>query len=102
MHSDGKSEELGVFQIVILILSIVVLGALAADAAFKLPPEFSSVIRRLDTVVCLVFLFDFVIRFRQAPSKRAFMILCCECGWPVVRVECGSTASDSRAKEARH
>ena len=72
-HTPDKSEELGVFQIVILVLSFVVLGALTADTAFKLPPQISGVLQKIDTLVCIVFLLDFVIRFRNAPSKRAFM-----------------------------
>jgi len=75
MHNDAsnKPEELGVFQIVILVLSFIVLGALVADTAFQLPPEISGVLKKIDTLVCLVFLFDFVVRYREAPSRRAFM-----------------------------
>jgi len=67
------TEQFGVFQIVILVLSIVVLGALAVDTAFKLPPPISGVLQKIDTFVCLVFLADFGIRFRQAKSKPAFL-----------------------------
>ena len=42
-----NSEKVGLFQIVVLILSIVVLGALGADAAFKLPKEVSTFFKRL-------------------------------------------------------
>lgn len=38
MNGDGsKHEEMGAFQIVVLILSIIVLGTLVVDTAFKLP-----------------------------------------------------------------
>lgn len=75
MNDDGQKghEEFGVFQIVILVLSIVVLGALAADTAFKLPPEISSVLQKIDTLICIVFLADFAVRFYRAQSKLAFM-----------------------------
>ena len=66
-------EKVGVFQIVVLILSIVVLGALAVDTAFKLPREISFVLRVLDTLVCFVFIIDFGIRFYKAESKLAFL-----------------------------
>jgi voltage-gated potassium channel len=72
--TDAKHPELvGVFQIVVLILSIVVLAALGADAAFKLPPEISDVLRRLDTLVCVVLIIDFGIRLFKAESKLAFL-----------------------------
>lgn len=75
MRNDASNghEELGVFQIVILILSVLVLGALAADTAFKLPAEISGTLRIIDTLICIVFLADFAVRFRRAESKAAFM-----------------------------
>ena len=75
MRSDTHRppESFGAFQIVILVLTLVVMGALVADTAFTLPLQISSVLRQLDTVICLVFLVDFVIRFCQAPSKAAFL-----------------------------
>ena len=71
--ATDNHEELGVFQIVILILSFIVLGMLVADTAFKLPPEISGVLRKLDTLVCIVFLADVGVRFQRAKSKLAFL-----------------------------
>jgi voltage-gated potassium channel len=68
-----KHEELGIFQIVILILTVVVLGALAVDSIFKLPPNISSLLQTLDTLVCIVLLFDFGLRFYRAESKLTFL-----------------------------
>ena len=75
MHNpaSAEAEELGVFQIVILILSVIVLGSLVADTAFQLPPAVSGVLQKMDTLVCLVFLGDFAYRFYSAKSKREFM-----------------------------
>ena len=75
MQSDAADnhEEIGVYQIVILILSFIVLGMLVADAAFNLPPEISGVLRKLDTLVCIVFLVDVCVRFYRAKSKLAFL-----------------------------
>ncbi len=75
MHSAAADnhEEIGVFQIVILILSFIVLGMLVADDAFKLPPEISGVLRKLDALVCVVFLADVCVRFHRATSKLAFL-----------------------------
>ena len=66
-------EQLGPFQLVLLALSVLVLAALAADTFLSLPPEISRVLHLVDTLVCGVFFIDFVIRFRAAPSKSAFM-----------------------------
>jgi len=75
VQSDAADnhEEIGVYQIVILILSFIVLGMLVADAAFNLPPEISGVLRKLDTLVCIVFLVDVCVRFYRAKSKLAFL-----------------------------
>ena len=41
--------------------------------AFHVPPEVSLLLDRIDTFVCVIFLADFALRFRRAPSKLAFM-----------------------------
>lgn len=73
--SEDKTapEELGPFQLTVLVLSIVVLLALIADTTLKLPNEVSRLLRTIDTGVCIVLLIDFLIRFRRAPSKLEFM-----------------------------
>jgi voltage-gated potassium channel len=71
--SNSNHEHVGVFQLVILILSVVVLGALFADTAFKLPPQISNVLQTVDTLVCILLLSDFGVRLYRAKSKLAFM-----------------------------
>jgi voltage-gated potassium channel len=69
----ANSEKAGLFQIVILILSIIVLGALGADTVFKLPKEISAILQTLDTLICVLLLADFAFRFYKAESKLAFL-----------------------------
>ncbi len=69
----ANSEKVGPFQILILLLSIIVLGALGVDTVFKLPREISDILQTLDTLVCVLLLADFGIRFYQAESKLAFL-----------------------------
>ncbi len=69
----AAEEHLGPFQLVLLALSFFVLAALAADTLLALPTEISRIFHYVDTAVCAVFFIDFVIRFRAAPSKTAFM-----------------------------
>src|ERR1035438_660346 len=69
----SNSEKIGLFQIVILILLILVLGSLGADAVFKLPKHVSDILQTLDTLVCVLLLTDFGIRFFKAESKLTFL-----------------------------
>jgi voltage-gated potassium channel len=71
--SPAGTEVIGVFQIVILVLSVVVLSLLAVNTAFNLPPDISTALQTIDTIVCFILLFDFVARFRKAESKLQFM-----------------------------
>lgn len=75
MNRSGEknSEHVGPFQIVVLILSIVVLAALGADTIFQLPKEISEILQALDTLVCIILIIDFSIRFYKAESKLAFL-----------------------------
>lgn len=66
-------EQIGAFQIIILILSLVTVGAITADTLFTLPHEISRILQGVDLVACGVFFIDFVVRLRAAPSKREFM-----------------------------
>jgi len=67
------SERFTRLQVVTLILSVYVIGALCADQIFTLSESTRDVLQWVDFGVCLVFLTDFFIRFFRAPSKRAFL-----------------------------
>jgi voltage-gated potassium channel len=67
------SEQVGPFQFAILVLSVLSLGAIAADALLPLPPEISRLLQWVDLLACGAFFIDFVVRFRLAESKLAFM-----------------------------
>src|SRR5262245_40270638 len=69
-HTDDKVNA---FQIAILILTLILLAALAADTIYKLPPQISNLIQWLDTVACAIFFADFCVRFFRAKSKPAFL-----------------------------
>ncbi|WP_084155625.1 ion transporter [Halomonas halocynthiae] len=66
-------ENLSAFQLMILVLSFYVIGALAVDVLFDLSDEMSQLLHYIDLVVCFFFFLDFAIRFRAAPSKWRFM-----------------------------
>lgn len=70
---EEKKESLGFLNLLILLLSFYVLIALLVDTIFKLPPETSKLLNYIDNIICGVFLFDFIVRFKKADSKLAFM-----------------------------
>jgi len=71
--NPNQTEEIGIFQIVVFVLTIVVLGMLLVEMVVKLPEEISKILDWTDTFVCLLLLIDFAIRFRRAKSKLQFM-----------------------------
>jgi voltage-gated potassium channel len=73
MKKPTPLHELDPFQLIILTLSLFVLGLLAVELVFDLPPETVRVLNWIDNVVCGLFLLDFIARFRRAESKTRFM-----------------------------
>jgi len=72
MATTGK-ERIGLFSLLIIVLSIYVLLALVIDTFFKLPTEISALLQIIDDAICIIFLLDFSIRFYKAESKLKFM-----------------------------
>ena len=70
---QNEQEKIGFLNLLILVLSIYVLVALLVDTFFTLPSEVSRMLNFADNCICLVFLFDFMIRFKGAESKIKFM-----------------------------
>jgi len=66
-------ERLSVFQLALLLLTFVVLGALVVDTVAPVTREVSSILQMLDTAACALFFIDFVSRFWRAKSKLSFM-----------------------------
>ena len=72
-ETQGDLPSVGLLEIAMLVLSVYVLGALFAQTVFPVPQEISLLLDRVDAFVCVIFLADFAVRFRRAPSKLAFM-----------------------------
>jgi voltage-gated potassium channel len=66
-------ESVGPFQFIILVLSLLTLGAIAAETFLTLPHEVARILQGVDNLACALFFIDFVIRFRAAESKLQFM-----------------------------
>ncbi len=71
--STSQNEKLSLFQLIIIVLSIYVLGSLLITTFFKLPEEMVILLNYIDNAICIVFLIDFINRFFKAPSKLQFM-----------------------------
>lgn len=70
---EVHDEKLGFLNILILFLSVYVLVALLLDTFIHLPHEISRLLILIDDIICLVFLYDFCLRFYRAKNKLRFM-----------------------------
>ncbi|MFV8346234.1 potassium channel family protein [Flavobacterium sp. ZB4P13] len=66
-------EKLGLLNLIALILSIYVLGALIVDSVYILPTETSLLLNYIDYSICIFFFVEFCIRFSKAENKLKFM-----------------------------
>lgn len=75
MKSDTLElpEKIGTLNIIILILSIYVLGALLVDTVFVLPDETKRLLSFIDTSICAFFFIEFSVRFYKAKNKLKFL-----------------------------
>ncbi|MFA6293440.1 MAG: potassium channel family protein [Victivallales bacterium] len=73
MSSENNNERPSLLQLAMLILSIYVIGALIAQTFFKFSVEMNDLLNKIDSLICLVFLYDFFFRLYRAPSKLAFL-----------------------------
>lgn len=70
---EEKSEKLSLLNLIVLVLSIYVLGALLIDSVYKLPTETSILLNYIDHGICAFFFIEFCIRFNRAKDKLKFM-----------------------------
>lgn len=68
-----RSEKIGTLNIIVLILTLYVLGALIVDTVFKLPYETSNLLSYFDTTICAFFFIEFSVRFYKTDNKLKFM-----------------------------
>lgn len=66
-------HHIGFFDLFIVVLSIYVLGSLLVSTFTRLPPETDSLLNKIDTAICFVFLYDFIRKFIKAENKLHFM-----------------------------
>jgi voltage-gated potassium channel len=71
--ANEKKENLNFLNLLVLILSFYVIIALFVDTFLSLPSEVNKILRYIDNLICIVFLLDFIIRFKKAENKLVFM-----------------------------
>lgn|GEM_PF-3217635 len=70
---NNSEHKIGVLNLLAIVLSIYVLGALLVDSVMELPPETSRLLNYFDTLICIFFFFEFCVRFNRAGNKAKFM-----------------------------
>ena len=72
MTANNSDNKLGALNLIVIILSIYVLGALVIDTVYVLDTETSSLLNYIDNAICVFFFVEFSIRFYKADSKLIF------------------------------
>jgi voltage-gated potassium channel len=62
------------YQLYMLVLCILALGALAVQEFLPLDPEVERVLEVADFAVCILFLADFVLTFARAPNRWRYFV----------------------------
>ena len=70
---NNTENKLGLLNIIVIVLSLYVMGALIVDSVFILPKETSTLLNYIDNSICAFFFFEFSIRFYKAESKLKFL-----------------------------
>lgn len=70
MNTDNK---LNFLNLIVILLTLYVLGALVIDTFWQLPPETSKLLNYFDYFICAFFFLEFTYRFIKADNKLAFM-----------------------------
>jgi voltage-gated potassium channel len=69
-----RQDQAGPYQLFMLVLCIVVLVALAVEAAADLDEETRRILMVFDTVVSIIFLGDFARSLLRAPDRRRYLL----------------------------
>lgn len=73
MTIKSLREQLGMFNLLVLILSVYVLFSLFIDTVFELPNEMRRLLLIIDNIICVVYFIDFILQLRRAPNKIKFL-----------------------------
>jgi len=72
-NKEATISRVSIWQIAMLFLCVYVLIALFIDTIFKLPPETSILLTRIDNFICIIFLADFLFNIIKAENKLNYL-----------------------------
>lgn len=72
-ESARRAGRVVYLELVVLVLSLFSLGALTVELLLPLDAGTRHLLRRLDDLICIVFLADFFVHLHLAPSRRDFL-----------------------------
>jgi voltage-gated potassium channel len=73
LYGKDKYQSFSIWQFFILILSIYVLGALFILSAFDIPEQSSMLLNHIDTIICFIFIGDFIYQLVTAKNKLGYL-----------------------------
>lgn len=73
MSTEARAARSAPYELFMLGLSLYVLAVLAIETFFELDPEVRLILRHADTLICFIFLADFVRNVVKAPNKVAYL-----------------------------
>ena len=71
--NERVNKDISMWQVIMLFLCVYVLLALFVDTVFTLPHETSVLLNRIDTLICFIFIGDFIYQLVTANKKLAYL-----------------------------
>lgn len=72
-ENNSEENKLGFLNLLVIVLSFYILGAVLIETFYKLPPETSLLLQDIDFGICIIFFTEFCVRFYKAGNKLEFM-----------------------------
>jgi voltage-gated potassium channel len=71
--NERANKDISMWQVIMLFLCVYVLLALFVDTVFTLPHETSVLLNRIDTLICFIFIGDFIYQLVTTNKKLAYL-----------------------------
>jgi voltage-gated potassium channel len=71
--NERANKDISMWQVIMFFLCVYVLLALFVDTVFTLPHETSVLLNRIDTLICFIFIGDFIYQLVTANKKLAYL-----------------------------
>ena len=72
-NNTKYAKQIGILNLLVIILTFYVLGAIVVDTIYPLDKETSTLLHDIDIAICIFFLGEFSVRFYRAENKWKFM-----------------------------